>query len=73
MEKELNDVEREERLRNVRESRLLQEPDVIEDHVVVSVNQEVVIRAFYPTSSFMQLYDWVGSRALQLAPVSYRQ
>ena len=28
LEKELNDVERQERLRNVRESRLLQEPDV---------------------------------------------
>ena len=36
LEKELNDVELQERLRNVRESRLLQEPDVTKDHVVVS-------------------------------------
>ena len=49
LENELNDVEWQERLRNVRESRLLQEPDVTEDHVVVSVRhitQGVVTRAF---------------------------
>ena len=64
LEKELNDVERQERLRNVRRTlQLLQEPDGTEDHVVVSVRhitQGVVTRAFYPTSSLMQLYDWVG-------------
>ena len=73
LEKELNDVERQERLRNVRESRLLQEPDVTEDHVVVSVRhitQGVVTRAFYSTSSLMQLYDWVGS--LQLVPENFK-
>ena len=69
----MNDVEWQERLRNVRESCLLQEPDVPEDHVVISVKhitQGVVTRAFYPTSSLMQLYDWVGS--LQLDPENFK-
>ena len=73
LEKELNDVERQESLRSIRESRLLPEPDVSEDHVLVSVRhmtQGIITRAFYPGSSIIQLYDWVGS--LQLVPEHYK-
>lgn len=73
MEKELNDVERQESLRKTRESRLLPEPDVSEDHVLVSVRhltQGVVTRAFYPNASMIQLYDWVGS--LELVPEYFK-
>ena len=73
LEKELNDVERQESLRSIRESRLLPEPDVSEDHVLVSVRhmtQGIITRAFYPGSSIIQLYDWVGS--LHLVPEHYK-
>ena len=73
LEKELNDVERQTFLRDIRESRLPQEPDITEDHVLVSVRhitQGVITRSFYPGSSIMQLYDWVGS--LQLVPEYFK-
>ena len=73
LEKELNDVERQESLRSIRESHLLPEPDISEDHVFVSVRhmtQGTITRAFYPGSRIIQLYDWVGS--LQLVPEHYK-
>jgi hypothetical protein len=73
LEKELKNVERQEQLRSIRESRLLPEPEISEDHVLVSVRhitEGVVTRAFYATTSMIQLYDWVGS--LQLVPEHFK-
>ena len=60
LEKDRSDVERQESLRSIRESRLS----------VRHVIQGIITRAFYPGSSIIQLYDWVGS--LQLAPEHYQ-
>ena len=47
LEKELNDVERQESLRSIRESHLLPEPDISEDHVLVSV-RHMTQGTYYP-------------------------
>jgi hypothetical protein len=68
-EKEKEIAREMELLKCEREARVLEEPHIEEDHVVVCVRHlrgGIVTRAFYPTAVMQVVYDWIGS--LQLDP-----
>ena len=68
-EKEKEIAREMELLKREREARVLEEPHIEEDHVVVCVRHlrgGIVTRAFYPTAVMQAVYDWIGS--LQLDP-----
>ena len=63
-EKELEHANEMEQLRLEREARVLEEPNIEKDHVVVCIQHlrgGIVTCAFYHDSVMQAFYDWIGS------------
>ena len=65
----LQEQERLERIRAERESRVVREAELDEDHVTIIVNhptlRERVTRLFSPQHTFQVVFDWLGSLSTQ--------